>query len=79
MDSVAHQGEGIAPAGITVQAIDTVSICNFFVLRTGAWHATCPWEGDRRLVVLYGRGNWQSLPPSHHAFLRRHAFRLLAG
>ena len=35
------------------------------VLRTGAWHATCPWKGDRRLVVLYGRGEWHSLPPSH--------------
>ena len=28
------------------------------VLRTGAWHATCTWEGDRQLVVLYAHGNW---------------------
>ena len=27
------------------------------VVRTGAWHATCPWKGDRRLVVLYGRAS----------------------
>ena len=38
------------------------------VLRTRAWHATYPWQGDRRLVVLYGRGIWHSLPPSHRAF-----------
>ena len=49
------------------------------VLRTGAWHATCPWEGNRRSVVLYGCGDWQSLPPSHRDFLHQHAFRLLAG
>ena len=48
------------------------------VVRTGAWHATCPWKGDRRLVVLYGRGEWQSLPASHRKFLQQHAFRLPA-
>ena len=48
-------------------------------VRTAAWHATCPWKGDRRLVVLYSRGEWQSLPPSHCKFLHQHAFRLLAG
>ena len=49
------------------------------VVRTGAWHATCPWKGDRRLVVLYGRREWQCLPPSHRKFLQQHAFPLLAG
>ena len=49
------------------------------VVRTGAWHATCPWKGDRRLVVLYGRGELQSLPASHRKFLQQHAFRLPAG
>ena len=49
------------------------------VVRTRAWHATCPWEGDKRLVVLYGRGEWQSLPPWHREFLHQHAFRLPAG
>jgi hypothetical protein len=49
------------------------------VLRTGAWHATCPWGGNMRLVVLYDRGNWQSLPPWHLAILCKHAFRLRAG
>ena len=49
------------------------------VVRTGAWHATCPWKGDRRLVVLYGRGEWQSLPPLHRKFLQQHALRLPAG
>ena len=48
------------------------------VVRTGAWHATCPWQGDRRLVVLYGRGEWHSLPASHRKFLQQHAFRLPA-
>ena len=49
------------------------------VVRTAAWHATCPWKGDRRLVVLYGRGEWQSLPPLHRKFLQHYAFRLPAG
>ena len=49
------------------------------VVRTGAWHATCPWKGDRRLVVLYRCGEWHSLPPSHRKFLHRHAFPLPAG
>ena len=33
------------------------------VVRIGAWHATCSWHGERRLVVLYSGGDWRTLPP----------------
>ena len=45
------------------------------VVRTGAWHATGSW----RLVVLYSRGDWQTLAAWDRAFLHEAAFRLYAG
>ena len=36
----------------------TYDVCQQPVLvRTGAWHGTCSWHGERRLVVLYSRGD----------------------
>ena len=49
------------------------------VVRTGAWHGTCSWHGERRLVVLYSRGDWRTLPPWDRAFLHEATFRLHAG
>ena len=49
------------------------------VVRTGAWHGTCSWHGERRLVVLYSCGDWRTLPPWDRAFLHEAAFRLHAG
>ena len=49
------------------------------VVRTGAWHAACSWHGERRLVVLYSRGDWRTLPPWDCVFLHEAAFRLRAG
>ena len=46
---------------------------------TGAWHGTCSWHGERRLVVLYSRGDWRTLPPWDRAFLNETAFRLHEG
>ena len=49
------------------------------LVRTGAWHGTFSWHGERRLVVLYSRGDWWTLPPRDRAFLNETAFRLHAG
>ena len=58
----------------------TYDVCQQPVLvRTGAWHGTCSWHGERRLVVLYSRGDWWTLPPRDRAFLNETAFRLHAG
>ena len=46
---------------------------------TGAWHGTCSRHGERRLVVLYSRGDWRTLPRWDRAFLNEAAFRLHAG
>ena len=58
----------------------TYDVCQQPVLvRMGAWHGTCSWHGERRLVVLYSRGDWRTLPPWDRAFLNETAFHLHAG
>ena len=58
----------------------TYDVCQQPVLvRTGAWHGTCSWHWERRLVVLYSCGEWRTLPPWDRAFLNETAFRLHAG
>ena len=49
------------------------------VVRTGAWHATCSWHGERQLVVSCSRGDWQTLLAWDRAFLHEAAFGLYAG
>ena len=42
----------------------TYHVCQQPVLvRAGAWHGTCSLHGERRLVVLFSRGDWHTLPP----------------
>ena len=58
----------------------TYNVCQQPVLvRTGAWHGTCSWHGERRLVVLCSRGDWRTLPPWDRVFFNETAFRLHAG
>ena len=72
------RGPRICPVCVTRDGATYDLSWQRIVLCTIACNATCPWHGERRLVMLGTLGDWHTMTPRDSDLLQSIAFRLYA-